>query len=307
MIISLLIFIFIQKKLGIIGFFLIRYLLVKKKILYELFVYVGVFVVILVIIVMVFNMMYMDYFMYIIGLFSFVYFIFEMMRNNVGENKKLLVVFLFIVFFVFFWVIFEQVGGFFVFFVKENVGDFLLFFYVDFNIVNNLVNLFFVIGFVLLVGIFFIVLVRKKLEFNLLVKFGLGFLFLGLVFYIFYFMVFIVGQDGKGLLNIFIFGYLVVSFGELFFFLIGMSFMIKLVLKCMLGFMMGMWFLVFVYGQYVVGLFGVSIFLDVKVILVERMIIYIDGYFLFVYYVVIVGVILIVILFLMCKFMGFIK
>ena len=68
---------------------------------------------------------------------------------------------------------------------------------------------------------------NKKIEPNTIVKFGLAFLFLAAGFYIFYYTKFFAGSDGKTSLNVFTFGWFIITFGELCLSPIGMSAMTK--------------------------------------------------------------------------------
>ena len=139
------------------------------------------------------------------------------------------------------------------------------------------------------------------------VKFGIGFLFLGLAFFTFYAIRFTATSEGVGSLNVLAIGYLVVSFGELFLSPIGLSLMTKLSPQKMQGFMMGMWFLASAYGQYVAGLFGASISPDEKASGVQKMEMYTQGYYDFAWYAVISGVILIALYPIMKKLMQEVK
>ncbi len=126
----------------------------------------------------------------------------------------------------------------------------------DPNIVNNSSNSLFVIIFAPLLGLLWVWLSKRKLEPNSVLKFGLGFLLLGLGFYVFYSTVDFATPDGMTSLEIFTIAYLVVTFAELCVSPIGLSLMTKLSPNRMQGLMMGMWFLASGYGQYVAGLLG---------------------------------------------------
>ena len=97
---------------------------------------------------------------------------------------------------------------------------------------------------------------KKKVEPNTVIKFGLGFLFLALAFYVFYYTKFYADTKGLTSLNIFTLAYFVITFGELCLSPIGLSIMTKLSPKRLSGMMMGMWFLASAYGQYAAGLLG---------------------------------------------------
>lgn len=293
MTISLLTFIRTKRSLGPIGLSPLLHLPVKKQRIYEYAVYLGALAIVPLIIMMVSNTTYTDYFMFTIGPFSVLYFMYEMTKNNAAENKKLIAAFIFILFSVVFWAIFEQAGGSLSLFAKDNVGNNLVGMTVDQNGINNSINALFVILFAPLVGLLFIFLSKRKLEPNTTLKFGLGFLFLGLAFFTFYFMRFTADETGKGSLNVFATAYLIVTFGELFLSPIGLSIMSKLAPIRMQGFMMGLWFLASAYGQYVAGLFGASISPSETAAGTEKMNIYTAGYYDFAWYAVIAGLLLI--------------
>jgi POT family proton-dependent oligopeptide transporter len=125
--------------------------------------------------------------------------------------------------------------------------------------VNNSANSLFVIAFAALVGLVWVWLAKRKLEPNTVVKFGLGFLFLAGGFFVFYATRFFAGDDGKTSLNVFTFGWFVITFGELCLSPIGMSAMTKLSPQRTQAVIMGMWFLASAYGQYFAGLLGANI------------------------------------------------
>ena len=100
---------------------------------------------------------------------------------------------------------------------------------------------------------------KRKLEPNSVVKFGLGFLFLGLGFYTFFAGKLFANGSGIASLNLFTFAYFIVTFGEIALSPIGLSLMTKLSTQKLQGVMMGMWFLASAYGQYVACLLYTSI------------------------------------------------
>ena len=87
-------------------------------------------------------------------------------------------------------------------------------------------------------------------------KFGLGFLFLGLGFYALFATRFFANLQGVTSLNVFAIALLIITFGELCLSPIGLSIMTKLSTKNLQGMMMGLWFLASAYGQYVAGIIG---------------------------------------------------
>ena len=242
---------------------------------------------------MVSNTRYTDYFMYAIGPFSLIYFVYEMSKSSAKENKKLIGALLFILFSVVFWAIFEQAGGSLSLFANSNLQHSLFGLNMSPTTVNNSANSLFIIMFAPLIGLLLIGMAKRRMEPNSPVKFGIGFLLLGLAFLAFYSTRFGMDSLGKGSLNIFTGAYLIVSIAELFVSPIGMSLMTKLAPQRMQGFMMGMWFLASAYGQYVAGLFGASISPDNNASGVEKIKTYTQGYYDFAWYAIISGIILI--------------
>jgi POT family proton-dependent oligopeptide transporter len=96
---------------------------------------------------------------------------------------------------------------------------------------------------------------NRKIEPNTLIKFGLGFIFLGLGYYLLFATKFFATLQGITSLNVFTIALLVITFGELCLSPIGLSIMTKLSTEKLQGMMMGMWFLA-AYGQYVAGIIG---------------------------------------------------
>ncbi len=308
MTISLITFLYTKRNLGPIGLSPIDINNLSSKKWQEYAVYVGALASIPLIRIMVKNTQYTDWFMYIIGPFSLVYLLYEMTKNTADENKKLLAAMLFIFFSIVFWAIFEQAGGSLSLFAADNIQSTLFGFWKqDPNAINNSVNALFVILFAPLIGLLFIKLAKRRIEPNTVVKFGLGFLFLGAAFYLFYAIRFTADTDGMGSLNLFTFAYFVVTLGELFLSPIGLSIITKLSPARLQGFMMGMWFLASAYGQYVAGLFGASITPDVNADKMSKMLTYTQGYAEFANYALIAGIALLLITPLMKKLMGDIR
>ena len=137
---------------------------------------------------------------------------------------------------------------------------------------------------------------KRKVEPNTVVKFGLGFLFLSLAFYVFYYTRFFADSKGVTSLDVFTIAYLIITLGELCLSPIGMSIVTKLSPKPMHGVMMGMWFLASAYGQYAAGLLGAGMSTaNENAPLTEKLIAYTDGYKQLAIYALIAGVVLIVI------------
>lgn len=296
MVISLLTFIQTQKSLGDIGISPLLAVETSKRKVYEYLTYIGSLAVIPVIILLVSNSGYTDMFMYIIGPCSLLYLLFEMRNFSASENKKLVAALVFVLFSIVFWAFFEQSGGSLSLFAESNLSKTVLGVALDPNGVNNSANSFFVIAFAALVGLVWLWMSKRKIEPNTVVKFGLGFLFLAGGFYVFYYTKFFADANGVTSLDLFTFGWFVITFGELCLSPIGMSAMTKLSPQKVQAVMMGMWFLASAYGQYFAGLLGANIAgASENSTNLEKLIVYADGYKQLAIYALIAGVLLIVI------------
>ncbi|MGL2962275.1 peptide MFS transporter [Flavobacterium sp. RSB2_4_14] len=308
MVVSLLTFTQTQKSLGGIGLSPIAHFEKSKRNIYEVVTYIGSLALIPVIILMVANTVYTDYFMMIIGPVSILYLFYEMRNFSAVENKKLLAALVFILFSIFFWAFYEQSGGSLSLFAANNLNNKLLGMELDPNGVNNSSGALFVIIFAGLLGILWIWMAKKKIEPNTVVKFGLGFLFLAGGFWIFYYTKFFAGADGKTSLNLFTFGWFVITFGELCLSPIGMSAMTKLSPQKLQAVIMGMWFLASAYGQYFAGLLGANISeASENSSNLEKLNVYADGYEQLAIYALIAGLLLILISPLVKKLMQDVK
>jgi POT family proton-dependent oligopeptide transporter len=296
MIISLLTFVQTQKSLGEIGESPLQHLEKGKRSLYEILTFFGSVAFIPIVILMVSNDGYTDLFMKIIGPFALLYLLYEMRGFNASENKKLVAALVFILFSILFWAFFEQSGGSLSLFAANNLSTELAGIQLDPNGVNNSANSLFVILFAALVGILWIGLAKRKVEPNTVVKFGLGFLFLAGGFYVFYQTQFFANSEGITSLNLFTFGWFIITFGELCLSPIGMSIMTKLSPQKLQAVMMGMWFLASAYGQYLAGILGANIAqASENASNYEKLIIYTEGYKQLAIYALIAGVLLILI------------
>lgn len=257
--ISLINFYFTERRLGPIGLQPgHKDALVQRKPLpkwVEYAVYALTLALIPVIDIMVAKTEYTDYFMYIIGPLVLIYLFYEMSKVTSAERKKLWAALIFILFSVLFWGIYEQSGGSLSIFAAKNLNDSLMGIKVDPNGVNNSGGAFFIIALAPLFGLLWLWLGKRKLEPNTIIKFGLGFIFLGLGYYVFYATRFF-ETAGVASLDIFTIALLVITFGELCLSPIGLSIMTKLSPAKLQGIMMGMWFLASAYGQYVAGQIG---------------------------------------------------
>jgi POT family proton-dependent oligopeptide transporter len=224
------------------------------------------------------------------------------------ENKKLLAALVFILFSIIFWAFFEQSGGSLSLFAANNLSNTVAGIPLDPNGVNNSANSLFVIVFAGLLGLVWVWMSSKKIEPNTVVKFGIAFLFLAAGFYVFYQTKFFADANGVTSLDLFTFGWFVITFGELCLSPIGMSIMVKLSPQRIQAVLMGMWFLASAYGQYFAGLLGANIAsASENATNLEKLTIYADGYKQLGIYAFIAGVVLIVISPLVRKLMGDVK
>ena len=308
MVVSLVTFEWTKKSLGLIGISPLLKFEPKKRKTYEFITYLSSLALIPIIILMVSNSQYTDVFMFIIGPCSLLYLFYEMRNFSLNENKKLIAALIFILFSIFFWAFFEQSGGSLSLFAANNLNDSIAGIKLDPNGVNNSANSLFVIIFASLLGVFWIWMNSRKIEPNTIVKFGLAFIFLALGFYVFYYTKFFDDDNGRTSLNLFTFGWFIITFGELCLSPIGMSIMTKLSPQKTQAVLMGMWFLASAYGQYFAGLLGANIAsASEKATNLEKLYIYADGYKQLAIYALILGVILIVISPLVKKLMAEVK
>jgi len=289
-------FIFTKKYLGPIGSSPIMHLEKSKRTVYEIVVYAGSLLCIPLIFIMVKNTAFTDYFMYTIGVVALIYFLYEIIM--VKERKaqyKLLAAFVFIFCYFIFMAISEQSGGSLSLFAKDNLNHNLLFLSIDPNVVNNSVNSLFVIVFSPIVGILWLLMYKRKIEPNTVVKFGIGFLLLALSFYVFYATRFFANEQGISSLNIFTLAYLLLTLGELCLGPIGMSIITKLSPKRMFGMMMGLWFLSSAFGQLAAGKLGAEMSSIENASLMTKLMSYTEGYKQLAIYSLIAGLALIVV------------
>jgi len=308
MIVSLLTFTQTQKSLGEIGLSPLNHLEPSKKRVLEIVTYVGSLVIIPIIMTMVAKTEYTDYFMFVIGPASLLYLFYEMRNFSLAENKKLFAALVFIIFSIFFWAFFEQSGGSLSLFAANNLENTVAGIKLDPNGVNNSANSLFVIAFAALVGMAWLWMNKRKIEPNTVVKFGLAFIFLAGGFYVFYYTKFFADASGRTSLDLFTFGWFVITFGELCLSPIGMSAMTKLSPQKTQAVIMGMWFLASAYGQYFAGLLGANIAeASENASNLDKLNVYADGYEQLAIYALVAGVVLIAISPFVKKLMGEVK
>ncbi len=310
MVISLINFVFTQRSLGTIGLQpghpeneVKSEPMPKWK---EYGVYVLSLIFVPIIMVMVAKTEYTDYFMWTVGPLTLIYLFYEMTKVTPSERKKLWAALVFILFSILFWGIYEQSGGSLSIFAAKNLNKDLL--GLDPNGINNSGGAFFIIFLAPLIGLLWIWLNKRKIEPNTIIKFGLGFIFLGLGYYILFATRFFANLQGITSLNFFTIALLVITLGELCLSPIGLSIMTKLSTKNLQGMMMGMWFLASAYGQYVAGIIGAGLATAKEGSTnYDALITYTDGYKQLGLYAVIAGVVLIIISPLVKKLMQDVK
>ncbi|MES2587724.1 MAG: peptide MFS transporter [Bacteroidota bacterium] len=248
-----------------------------------------------------------DLFMISIAVIILIYLGYILTKVKKEEFGKLFVAIVLIIFSALFWSFFEQGGGSLNFFANGNVHSH------GFNMtsVNNSLNSLWVVVFAPIVGLIWVWLSRRKAEPNTIVKFGLGFIILGLGFLAFYWSKFSANSEGLTPLWIFAFAYFVLSLGELCLSPIGLSMITKLSPARLTGMMMGTWFLASAYGQYGAGLIGAALAQGdssgENISNYEKMIQYTEGYQVIGYISIIAGGALIILYPLLKKLMGGVK
>ncbi|MBK7808298.1 MAG: peptide MFS transporter [Saprospiraceae bacterium] len=296
MVISLLTFVRTKNTIGEIGLSPLRELADNKRRMLEWATYIGSLLLLPIIMIMVSKTEYTDYFMYTIGPLTLIYIGYEMMSMSVADRKKMMAGLVFIIFSIIFWAFFEQSGGSLSLFAANNLDNKVLGVTLDPNGVNNSANSLFVIMFAAGLGLVWVWLANRKMEPNTLIKFGLAFIFLAVGFYIFYSTRLFADSNGVTSLNLFTFGWLVITFGELSLSPIGMSIMTKLAPQKLQAIMMGMWFLASAYGQYFAGILGANISdASENADNYNKLMAYTDGYLQLAIYALIAGLVLIAI------------
>lgn len=249
---------------------------------------------------------YTDYFMLTVGPLTLIYLFYEMSKVTPAERKKLWAALVFILFSILFWGIYEQSGGSLSIFAAKNLNKDLL--GLDPNGVNNSGGAFFIIFLAPILGLLWIWMSKRKIEPNTIIKFGLGFIFLGLGYYVLFATRFFADLQGITSLNFFTIALLVITLGELCLSPIGLSIMTKLSTKNLQGMMMGMWFLASAYGQYVAGIIGAGLATaKTGSTNYDALITYTEGYKQLAMYAIIAGVVLILISPLVRKLMQEVK
>lgn len=191
-----------------------------------------------------------------LGLGILIYLFYVAYKHGKVEGQRLLAAIVMIFMSVLFWAFFEQGGGSLNLFADRNVDMVVGDTHLSSAAVNNSANPFFIILLSPLIAMLWVWLSRRKMEPNIPVKFGLGFLLLGIGFYTFVFGGKVAAETGMVPMFYFLLGYMFISIGELCLSPIGLSMVTKLSPANMVGFIMGAWFLASAFGQYVAGLIG---------------------------------------------------
>ncbi|GAB6012140.1 peptide MFS transporter [Viscerimonas tarda] len=225
------------------------------------------------------TMAFKDIFMIAIAILVLGFLVVTLFKVSKEELGKMIVAIVLILFSVLFFSFFEQGGGSLNFFAEGNVNGHGL----PMAMVNNSINPLWVIIFAYLLGLLWIGLSKRKMEPNTVVKFSLGFIFLGLGFFVFFLSRNFATSDGFTPLWSFLFAYLIISIGELCLSPIGLSMITRLTPTRLHGVMMGTWFLASAYGQYGAGMIG-SILAKVDETIanptnVDKLIEYTNGYY----------------------------
>ena len=248
-----------------------------------------------------------DLFMISLAIIILIYLTYILTKVKKEEFGKLFVAIVLIIFSALFWSFFEQGGGSLNFFANGNVQSH------GFNMtsVNNSLNSLWVVIFAPIVGLIWVWLSRRKAEPNTIVKFGLGFIILGLGFLAFYWSKFSSNADGLTPIWMFAFAYFVLSLGELCLSPIGLSMITKLSPARLTGMMMGTWFLASAYGQYGAGLIGAALAQggtsEKNLTNYEKLVQYTDGYQMIGYISIVAGACLIILYPFLKKLMGGVK
>ncbi len=254
-----------------------------------------------------FSMSFTDLIFLVAAIFTIGYIVYQITISEKQEARKLTVASILILFSALFWSFFEQGGGSLNFFANGNVNGKGL----NMTQVNNSVNALWVVVLAPVIGLFWLFLNKRRKEPNTIVKFGYGFIFLGLGFLGFFASRYFGDANGLTPLWIFVGAYLVVTVGELCLSPIGLSMITKLSPQRLHGVMMGTWFLASAYGQYGAGLIGAALAKGDETIEnpsnFQKLLTYTSGYESIGYIAIIAGLVLILISPALRKMMGDVK
>lgn len=188
------------------------------------------------------------YLVWIASLFLIGYIIYILTQVTIKERKRLLVAVYFTTLYALFAAVFEQAGSSLTLFADRSVN------LVGINAAQtNSINSTWIVVLAIPFAVLWTFLSKKKVNPNSAMKFGLGMLFLGLGFLIFGMSANEVDEFAKTPMFYLIFGYFVLTVGELFLSPIGLSKITELSPIKYATFIMGVWFSANFYGHFFAG------------------------------------------------------
>ncbi|WP_062060018.1 peptide MFS transporter [Aquimarina longa] len=188
------------------------------------------------------------YLVWVASLFLIGYITYILIQVSVKERKRLLVVVYFTTLYALFSAVFEQAGSSLTLFADRNVN------LVGINAAQtNSINSTWIVLLAIPFAILWTFLSKKKANPNSAIKFGLGMLFLGLGFVVFGMSAQEVDEYARTPMFYLIFGYLILTVGELFLSPIGLSKITELSPLKYATFIMGVWFSANFYGHFFAG------------------------------------------------------
>ncbi len=188
------------------------------------------------------------YLVWVISGFLIFYIIYILKSVTAKEKKRLIVAVYFTILYTLFSAIFEQAGSSLTLFADRNV-----------NLVGmdaagtNSINAGFIILLAIPFSMLWTFLSKRKINPNSAIKFGLGLVFLGLGFIVFALSAHSIDVFARTSMMYLVFGYLVLTIGELFLSPIGLSKMTELSPLKYVAFIMGVWFSANFYGHFFAG------------------------------------------------------
>jgi proton-dependent oligopeptide transporter, POT family len=165
------------------------------------------------------------------------------------EREKIIAIFILALFSTTFWAFFEQAGSSITLFAERNV-DLIFMNAAQTNAINPL----YIIAFAIPFSMLWTWLSTKKMNPYTPVKFALGIAQLGLGFLVFALGARFASETGMVPLVFLLFGYLLITTGELFISPIGLSMVTRLSPAKVVSFMMGVWFLSVAFAHHLAGI-----------------------------------------------------
>ncbi|TPN84547.1 peptide MFS transporter [Aquimarina algicola] len=188
------------------------------------------------------------YLVWIASIFLITYIGYIMIKVTTKERKRLLVAVYFTGLYALFAAVFEQAGSSITLFADRNIN------LIGINAAQtNSINSIWIVLLAFPFAGLWTFLNKKRINPNSAVKFGLGMLFLGLGFVIFGFSAQGVDEFAKTPMFYLVFGYFIVTVGELFLSPIGLSKITELSPLQYVTFIMGVWFSANFYGHFFAG------------------------------------------------------